>query len=905
MLDLHRHDDYSLFDGLGKPIEMARLAKEYGYTALASSNHGTPSGMVEHYLACKEVGIKPILGVEVYFMPTFDRENITKKKRYHLCLFCKNLKGYQNLNRMLSYANMKQFYYKPIVTFELLEKYHEGLICTSACVAGYPSQAIVKGRDDIAKKALEKFKDIFGRNFFVEIQPYKINEDGQQERINETLMELTDQLLIPCILTSDSHYGRKSDFDTFLTMHMMKAPKGREEAHRAWVCSTYGERYMPEVGDLRKRFLKMHRNFHTNSIKERCKEYCHNLELIEEMVEPDIFSGLKQELPRFDDGSGRSSEAILRHNIKEGLKSRGKYNKAYWDRCMQEFEVIKHHGFHDYFLIVQDYVMWAKKQGIAVGPGRGSACNCEVAYALGITDVDAIYFGLDFQRFLRKDKKKLPDIDIDFETSRRQEVIDYIIKKYKGKAIQICSYGMFKIDNLLNDLFKICGVTEKENQTAIKKYVNKNLTPETKEFDYEVIRYNDQTKAINSKYNNLLKHFSKMYKKVKYIGTHAAGVAIVGTNIFDYVSVEKHGDKFSSAYDLNNLEAINAIKFDMLGLRTMSIVRELQEVTGEIPDDSWLEDKKVFKEFRKGNTEGIFQFEKAQAVNILVDMKADSINDVIAANALNRPGPLSLRMPEQYAHNKQNYKDVRKSPYYKYTKDTYGTIVYQEQIAAICINIGNMEWAQVDKILKLVKSRADVDRLSGPKQEIQALQDAFVEGAVSNGLKKKDAIELFEKLITYSFNKGHATGYAIIATWLMWYKVYYPLEFWYICLKYARDENEEFLFKRQVIQSGNVVLTPHINGTARYSLRKVDGEICVQEGLVNIKGVGEKAAFAIEAERKANGKFKDIDDLTDRLPKQIVNARVLTALKAAGACQMDKNKYFSNVVKICSSIISR
>lgn len=875
-------------------MELARLAKEYGYEALSSSNHGTASGMIEHYLACKEAGIKPVMGVEAYFMPKFQEST----NRYHLCLFCKDIQGYKNLNRMLSYANMKQFYYKPIVTFELLEKYHNGLICTSACIAGYISSKIANGKIDIAEKAARKFKSIFGDDFYIEIQPYKISTKGLQEKVNEELIRIAQKLDIKMVLTSDSHFGREEDLDTYVKMH---AIRGRDEQS---TMAVYKERYMPRPNELKKRFMRMHGDL--DNAEKLCKSMCKNLDEIVDKVDGDMLSNLPLSLPTFKGDSGEDSETLLKRNIKEGLKKRGKYSKKYWTRCMEEFDVIKEHGFHDYFLIVQDYVQWAKNQGISVGPGRGSVCNCEIAYALGITDVDSLYFGLDFRRFLRKDKKKLPDIDMDFETARRGEVIDYLLRKYKGKSIQICSYGLYKVDNLLNDLFKVCGVKEAEDQRTIKQYVNSKLEPETNNFDYGQVQFENKCKVINARFQNILKHFSKMYKKVKYIGTHAAGVAIVGTNIFDYTSVEKHGDKFSSAYDLNNLEKVNAIKFDMLGLRTMSLVKELQDLTGEVFTEEWLDDDEVYRRFREGDTEGVFQFERKAAADILTAIKADSIEDICAANALNRPGPLGLKMPEKFAYNKFHQEEIKKPVYWEQTKETYGTVVYQEQITAICREIGGLSWPDSDKVLKFMKGTQMTERSIREKErEEDRIRKLFIEGAEKNGISASDARDTFEKIVTYSFNKGHAMGYSLIAFEMMWYKVHYPMYFWYVSLKYAPHDTEEFKYKKKAIQEGILILTPHINGPARYGLRKLQGEECIQEGMTTIKGVGEKAALAIEEERKKNGNFKDIDDLVDRMPKRVVNSRVVKALKEAGACCFNKKQYYSNVVKYNTSIISR
>ena len=886
--DLHRHTEFSLFDGFGKPLDLARIAKEYGYKALGITDHGTASGLVEHYLACKEVGIKPILGVEAYFQPKFDKE----KRRFHLCIFAKNLKGYRNMCRMLSYANIHNYYYKPIVTFDLLEKYHEGLIVSTACIAGYASYMVSRGKLKMADKFIKKMQSIFGSDFYVEIQPYKLSQTGLQELVNEKLMLLAKRNNAECILTSDSHYGREEDLDTYVKMHELRKHEGVEV--------TYKERYMPKPNDLRNRFERMHGNNPWFTAKEIYK----SMEGLIEKCEEDIFKDLTLTLPVYDEE--QDSEELLLSNIKKGLKERGKWNKKYWNRCKKEFEVIKEHGFHDYFLIVQDYVKWAKSKGIAVGPGRGSVCNCEIAYALGITEVDSIKFGLDFRRFLRMDKKKLPDIDLDFETDRRGEVIQYVIRKYRGKAVQICSYGLYKIDNTMNDLFKVCGVDDEKEKKALKEYVKQAINKETMDFEYESVRYTEKCKRYNSMYSNIIKHFAKMYKKVRYIGTHAAGVAVVGTNIFDYMPIERHGQSFSSAYDLNNLDRINVTKFDMLGLRTLSITKELEEMTGEHYEDSWTEDKKILREFGKGNTEAIFQFERKAASDILVEIKADCFEDIIAANALNRPGPLSLGMPEQYANNKVNQDEIGKTILGKLTRETYGTVVYQEQVMSICVNLGHMDWGEADKVMKMMKGSQMTERAQKERNELfETLKSHFIAGAKQEHVKRSEAEDIFNKMVTYTFNKGHSTGYSIISVEMMFYKVYYSSYFWYVNMKYASNESDEWKYKCLAVADGNLILTPHVNGSAKYSMVKVEGEECILEGLSSIKNVGVKAAEAIEAEMRANGPYKDRDDFDDRLPKRVVNARVRQALVDAGAMCFNKKEYFDRVEKYNLGIMSR
>lgn len=396
--DLHRHDETSFFDGFGKPIELARRAKELGYTALGLSNHGNITGLVQHWLACKEVGIKPILGCEVYFQPKFNKKN-PQRKSYHLCLFAQNKTGYENLCHIMTEANVKQFYYKPIADFGLLEKYADGLICSTACIASATSQAIVSGNVETAGKLLDKFKDIFGDNLYVEIQPYKIDKKGTQQKTDYVLMKLARERKIKCILTSDSHFGSKEDFDTYCKMHEI----GKTTLD---VKNTYSERYMPSEYEIEERFAKTYKNKFKDAFKV-AEMFVDNLKQLQDSVEDDILSQCELVLPKIET-NGESSETVLRKMVQLGLKKRGKNKREYIERCKQELDVIHYHGFDDYFLMVQDYVNWAREHGIAVGPGRGSACNCLVAYAIGITDVDSIKYNLDFSRFMRKEKKKLP-----------------------------------------------------------------------------------------------------------------------------------------------------------------------------------------------------------------------------------------------------------------------------------------------------------------------------------------------------------------------------------------------------------------------------------------------------------------------------------------------------------------
>lgn len=397
MVDLHRHSEFSLFDGFGKAEDLAQLAKELGHTSLGMSEHGTCAGWIKHYQACKKAGIKPILGIECYYQPTF----VEDRNDYHLCLFAKNLQGYQNINKIITKASKKNYYYRARVTDELLRRYGTGIICTSACVAGYAAQAIKDGNIEEAESFLAKMQELFCDDFYVEIQPYTISEQGLQERINEALMNLSRKLSIKCILTSDSHYGRKEDFPTVKKMHeIAKHDKIDIEA-------TYKERYMPTEKGLINRFVKMHGAlFNSKASAVKCAEgMISNLEEIESKVEEDIISQIKYTKLQY---GVENPEALLKKKIIQGMKARGITSPEYKRRVSQEYEVILENDFADYFLVVQDYIKWAKEQGIKVGPGRGSVCNCLIAYALGITDIDSLKHGLVFERFLRKGKKKYP-----------------------------------------------------------------------------------------------------------------------------------------------------------------------------------------------------------------------------------------------------------------------------------------------------------------------------------------------------------------------------------------------------------------------------------------------------------------------------------------------------------------
>lgn len=915
MVDLHRHDMFSRFDGFGRPSELAKLAKELGYTALATSNHGNTNGLVQTYTACKKEGIKPILGVEGYFLPVYKAQ----ERGYHLCLFAKSLHGYRNLNA-IQYEGELRKYYNPIWTFDLLEDYHDGLICTTACVASYSSACILAGKTEKALRYLKKLKDIFGDDLYIEIQPYKVSDPGAQEKINRGMIELGQKLDIKCILTSDSHRGREEEFDTYLKMHQM------ENHDVDWVSGTYKERYMPALNEMENRFLRMHKgDYGQQKVWSMAQQMKENLEELEAKVDEDIIGKLELKLPEV--GSGRDSWQEIVSQVKDGLKKRGRYTKEYIERCKQELDVIKKNGFVDYFLIVSNYTNWAKEQGICVGPGRGSVCNCLVAYAMYITEVDSLKFNLDFRRFMRYDKKVLPDIDLDFETARRDEVIDYLIKKYPGKSARVSSYGLYQVDNTVNDLAKVCGLETdktidaedaKQNKvviTAIKTLL-KRYIGEDGEIDVDALLHGadqDEVRLYNKKYDNIIKHFLRLYKKVRYIGTHAAGVVLTSGDILQYTTLRTDSEgNLYSAYNLDDLTDINIVKFDLLGLRTMQSIGELRSLAGKKDFDiSITDDKKLIEQFRLGNTCGIFQVEKKTAKNIFAEIECSDFNDIVATNSMNRPATLAMKSPELYGENKRNWKEMDHDDLFlKYTSESYGVIIYQEQLMYICVYLGGFEWSEADKVLKANK-HGDVGRFF---KDIEAyrektgvdLKKKFLLGCKSKGIGKDRASQIWDSLSRYSFNKGHATGYSLITMEEMFYKVYYPTLFWYIKIKYARDEKEVNEFSIEACKAGSVVFLPHVNYSGvTTKLRKVEGETVIQHSLSGIKGIGEKAAEYIVDERKKNGIFTSYDNFYDRCVGRVVNKKVLNILLEQGAIEFNKKVYIRRVTAYNTALYSR
>ena len=858
-INLHRHTMYSTFDGCGRPDKAVEYAKEMGQTALAITDHGNMYGVVDHYHACLDNDIKPILGCEVYFQPSFNAD----KPRYHLSLLAKNNNGYKNLCKVVSEANRDNFYRYPIVTFETLERYGKDLVCMSGCVGGILAQMAIKDVDQ-AKivKTAKKFKKLFDGDFFIEVMPLDIED---QIKANNILIDVAEQARVKVVMTFDSHYIRKEDYDTYLVMHQIGKSKFDYD---------YSERFMPTEKEVIKLWK---RNY-----KQDPRPFIAQTQKIADMC--DVHFDFKEMVPKID--WGVPSDKKLRMLAVESLKKMGKTSIEYRKRLKRELGVIAEKKFEDYFLLVYDIVKYAREQGIKIGPGRGSVCGSLLAYAIGLTDIDPIIFDTQFERFLRPDRVTFPDIDTDFDSSRRGEVINYILKKYEGNVAPICTFGYYRVKNLVNDIGRIMEMDAPTIAEAKKAMATMIGEDEKVTLEEDDLRRNKSLREIDRNHKGFLKHFSKLYGQTRFIGTHAAGIVITAEDITNYLPLARVRGNLVSSYDLGSLDKIKVVKIDVLGLATMAIVNEIEELTGESVSYDMLDDKELYEAFCEGDTVGVFQFEKEGAKQVLAKVVPDNFDDLVAVTALNRPAPLQLGIVDDFVDGKNGNVD-EDSIWYPYTKDAYGNIIYQEHVMKICRELAKMEWQYVEKTAKKPVGKVK-----------DQMREMFVEGAVNNGVGEQDAIELFDKMTLYLFNKSHGVGYTFLSLYLMQLKIKHPLEFFYATLKHTEKSQMAAAYKSDAIKKGIIFLLPHVNGRAKYSITKLDGDKVIQEGMSTIKGIGVKTAEKIES----GAPYKNKQDF---LSRSGVGPSIVKMLESAGALEFDMKVFMNRVVRYNSSLYGK
>jgi DNA polymerase-3 subunit alpha len=891
---LHVHSYYSLMDGLNSPLELVQAAKAAGQTAIAITDHGTLSSHREMQIACREEGIKPILGVEAYISPTdrFDKSSKTDKsiQAYnHIILLAKNKKGLENINTLQELAWNEGFYHKPRIDREVLNDYSEGIIVLSGCLNGLISKAIDKGNMEEAEILLKGFKQTFGQDFYVEVQSHNPME------INSALLELADKLKIKAVATGDAHFAKEEDRVLEEAMLILStSPKMDKDAdfEMSRQIKDINERLNYLYPDRRISFQdynlfiqsrdEIEADFNKAGIN-RTDIYENTMEIAEKIGEYDFNSGLDLlPVPKTD------ADEKLAQMASEGLKRLGlSESQVYIDRLKEELSVIKDKSFASYFLVVADMINWAKGNDIKVGPGRGSAAGSLVCYSLGITDVDPIKYDLLFFRFINPERNDFPDIDTDFEDRRRKEVKDYLKKKFKHVA-SISTYTYFKDKGVIRDAARVFMVPLSDVNRAMKSIDT-----------FEDFVESPNTKEFRSKYPEVLWLADRLRGRIRSVGVHAAGVVVAKDDLRKYAPVESRADASDLvsgripvvAYDMDTVADIGLIKLDALGLKTLSVISDtlasIKKRSGkdinlsELP----LDDADVYKVLSEGYTKGVFQAEATPYTNLLIKMGVDKFEDLAASNALVRPGAMNT-VGASYIKRKHGDEAVQFiHPIMKpFTENTYGVIIYQEQVMQACVHLGGMTWSEADKVRKIIGKKKDA-------KEFDQFKDKFIDGA-SKHISKKQAETLwhtFEAHAGYSFNRSHAVAYSMLSYYTAYLKTYYPLEFMFSILKNENDKDArtEYLIEAKRLKLS--IKLPHINESDVFFSLKGDS---IRFGLGEVKFISDSIANKIIDQRPFNSYSEFIDKASKK--GSGINSRAISALNAIGGAAFEDNPRSGN-----------
>lgn len=897
---LHLHTEYSLLDGANRIKDLVKKVKDTGMKAVAITDHGVMFGAIEFYKECVKNGIKPIIGCEVYVAPRtrFDKEPGLDDKLGHMILLAKDNQGYQNLIKMVSKSFLEGYYYKPRVDLALLKEYHEGLICTSACMAGFISRAILVDDFEKAKQTALQYIEIFGKeNFYIELQ-----SNGIEEQIvaNRGLIKLARELEVPMIATNDAHYLNREDSYSHEVLLCIQTGKKMNDIDRFRFGSD--EFFVKTPEEMYKSFKNMPQVLeNTVKIAERCNvtfEFGHTI------------------LPNYDTPNHQDHYEFLRDLSYAGLKKRyGDFEQLetiplsqtssipkqeLLDRLEYELSVIQKMGYVDYFLIVWDFIHYAKVQGIPVGPGRGSGAGSLCAYCIEITDVDPMKYNLIFERFLNPERVSMPDFDIDFCYERRQEVIDYVCRKYgEDHVAQIITFGTMAARGVIRDVARALDIPYAKADMISKKVPMElhmtlekalEMNPELKEM-YEEDEEVRQIIEISKKLEGLPRHAS----------THAAGVVITKEPVDSYVPLYKGDNIISCQYTMTILEELGLLKMDFLGLRTLTVLKDAKELVKknrniDVEYDKDMNDPAVYKLWWEGNTGGIFQFESAGMTSFMRELKPDCLEDLIAGVSLYRPGPMDQipRYIKAKLHPGQvEYTHPALEPILNVT---YGCMVYQEQVMQIVRDLGGYSLGRADLVRRAMgKKKLDV-MAQERKNFIYGVTDEngniVIPGAIRNGVDEKSANQIFDEMAEfakYAFNKSHAACYAVVAYRTAYMKTYYPTEFMAAMLNsFLTSLNKIPYYIGESQALGIQIQRPNINKSfARFT---VEGDSIVF-GLAAIKNVGEGVIDIITKEREKNGQYKDFIDFCERVASEEVNRKCVESLIKAGAFdQLGKNR---------------
>ena len=870
---LHVHSHYSLLDGLSKIDEIVMRAKEHGLESIALTDHGNLYGAIEFYKKAKAAGIKPILGVEAYVALNGRKNKGTEpdKKRYHLILLAKNLIGWKNLLKLVTFSNLEGFYYKPRIDKELLEKHHEGLICLSACIGGEVGRFIKNGNEEEAEKTAKWYKSIFKDDYYLEIQPHS-------PEIHESILKISKKLSIPVVATQDSHYINKDDQTAHEILLAIQTRNPLEDEDRL---------------SLKEFNISMGSPEEMEQLFKHVPEAITNTQLVADKCNVELELG-KDKIPEFPLPEGETAQSRLKKLAREKLKERyPKANAEVKKRLEHELNIIEKTGFANYFLIVQDIISWAKIHGIIVGPGRGSAAGSLVSYVIGITNIDPLKYELLFERFLNPDRNEMPDIDIDFADTRRDEVIAYVREKYgDDKVAQIITFGTMMARAAIRDTGRALGLPYGLCDKLAKMIPFNNSIKKALKAVPDLKNEYESDKDVK----NLIDLAKKLEGTVRHASVHACGIVISPEPLINFMPVQRAPqgvDTIITQFEMHSVEDLGILKLDFLGLKNLTIIenalRLIKENRGETIDINNLPegDKKTFELLQQGETTGVFQLESSGMTRYLKELKPTELEDIIVMISLYRPGPMDL-IP-MYLRRKFGEEDIT----YIHPKlepilsKTYGVGVYQEQMMRIARDLAGFTLAEADILRKAIGKKI--------KKLLDEQKEKLIKGMIKNGIDEKTAEkiwDLFPPFARYGFNRSHAASYATISYQTAYLKTHYPVEFMTSLLNTSGDIDRINFLVKEARRLGIEVLPPDINSSSQdftidenpaNSANDEIGNQNIRFGLLAIKNLGSGIVEALIEERARGGPFENLTNLLTRIHHRDLNKKSIESLIKCGA----------------------
>ena len=878
---LHLHTEYSLLDGACRIPKLVERIKALGMTSCAITDHGVMYGCIDFYSAMKDAGVKPIIGCEVYVCRDRLDKSAANREYSHLILLCENNTGYQNLMKLVSEGFLTGYYYRPRIDYNLIRQHSEGLICLSACLSGDLPKLLLQGRYDDAEAYVREMQDIFGeKNFYVEIMDHGIREE---KIVMPRLISLAREMNVPLVATNDCHYLEEKDADAQEVLLCIQTGKTLDDANRMRM-------------DTRQLYVKSEDEMRT--LFAACPDAVDRTQEIADRCNVEFEFGVTR-LPHYPVPEGETALSMLTRLTHEGLRERypdAKEDDEPWQRLNYELNVISSMGYVDYFLIVWDFIRYAKSQGIMVGPGRGSGAGSIVAYSLGITMLDPLKYQLLFERFLNPERVTMPDIDVDFCYERRQEVIDYVARKYGADHVsQIITFGTLQAKGCIRDVGRVLGMSYQDTDAVAKAIpFDLGMTLEKALTLSPLLKtmYDEQPEV-----HRLIDTAMTLEGMPRHASTHAAGVLITGKPVMEYVPLQRNDEVITTQYPMGTIERLGLLKMDFLGLRTLTVIRDTLDMLREQgidmkPEDIPRDDPAVYEMISAGDTDGVFQLEGGGMRTFLTNMKPTCFEDIIAAISLYRPGPMES-IP-RYIQGKQNPSSI----HYETEKlrpildVTYGCMVYQEQVMQIVRDLAGYSYGRSDLVRRAMAKK---------KHKVMAQEREYfihgklnddgtidVPGCVRNGVPEEVASHLYDEMTafaSYAFNKSHAAAYAVVCIETAWLKRYHPVPFMAAILNSVYGNPAKIAAYIQYCRSrGIAILPPDVNRSQwKFTVAKApDGQLGILFGLGAVKTVGQGAVDAIIRERK-HGTYRDIFDFCRRIDTSECNKRVVESLIKAGA----------------------